>query len=84
MGAILTSLPVVRVVEAMFTPTPVVKVALLKLTPLPVVTAESKTISPRLYVRKVKSEELKLSPATRYRGAAEVIYEAVGLIKVMS
>ena len=45
---------------------------------------ESNRILPELYVLKVRSDELNTSPATRYKGAALFIYEAVGLVKFIS
>jgi len=48
------------------------------------IVVESRLMAPELYVARVRSEELKVSPATRYIGAWDLMYEAVGLVKLMS
>src|SRR3990167_10091997 len=76
--------PLVKAVAVMSMRSPVVTVVFGMLIPTPVVTEESKTTDPWLYVLSVKSWEAKDSPACIYSGARDLMYEAVGLVKLMS
>ena len=61
-------------------PVPVVTLSELIKALVPVVTDESTTTVPSLYVFKVKSLLSKISPASKYKDALLLIYEAVWFV----